>query len=171
MLDSECVMHYLSHTKRSNTTLHNGAMQLWGMFMFLIMKRCWYTHYRPSNAKELYNLQHASAWNTVEWIFGILKHCFRILTIPPESSMAIQAHIPLALCTIHNFIWIHDDIPRMWQRSVEMEIYISVYPMWFWGVQFKSSGMVSWCSIKECEVVRDGGLVQCNKAKCVRSMR
>ena len=107
MLDSECVMHYLSHTERSNTTLQNGAVQLWGMFMFLIMKRCWYTH-RPSNAKELYNLWHASARNIIEWIFGILKRRFWILTIPPESSMAVQAHIPPALCTIHNFIWIHD---------------------------------------------------------------
>ena len=65
MLDLECVMHYLSHTERSNTTLQIGAMQLWGMFVFSIMKRCWYTH-RPSNAKKLYNLQHVSAWNTVE---------------------------------------------------------------------------------------------------------
>ena len=43
------------------------------------------------------------------------------------------------------------DIPRMWQRSVEIGD-LSVNPMWFWGVQFWSSEMVSWCSIKECEM-------------------
>ena len=33
---------------------------------------------------------------------------FVILTHPAEYDMAIQAHIPLALCTVHNFIHIHD---------------------------------------------------------------
>jgi hypothetical protein len=49
-----------------------------------------------------------SARNVVEQIFGILKRCFVILTIPPEFSMAIQARIPPALCVVHNFIRIHD---------------------------------------------------------------
>ena len=31
--------------------------------------------------------------------------------------------------------------------------------------------MVSWRSIKECEVVRDGGSEQCDTAKCFGSMR
>ena len=31
--------------------------------------------------------------------------------------------------------------------------------------------MVSWHSVKECKVVQDGGLVQCNKVKGVGSMR
>ncbi|KAG2071146.1 hypothetical protein BDR04DRAFT_1016785, partial [Suillus decipiens] len=41
-------------------------------------------------------------------IFGILKQCFHILLLSPEYKMDIQAHIPVALCPIHNFIWIHD---------------------------------------------------------------
>ena len=137
MLGSECVMHYLSHTKRSNTTLQNRAVQLWGMFMLLIIKRCWYMH-RPSNAKELYNLWHASAQNIVEWIFGILKHCFWILTIPPESSMAIQACIPPALCTIHTFIWIHNP-----DKIHDFEIHdehIDIEP-YVWWTSTRTSGV------------------------------
>ena len=62
------------------------------------------------------------------------------------------------------------DIPRMWQRPVEIGD-LSVNPMWFWGVQFWSGEMVSWCSIKECKVVRDGGLLRCDKVKGVRSTK
>jgi hypothetical protein len=40
----------------------------------------------------------------VERIFGILKRRFRILALPPEYSMDIQARIPPALCALHNFI-------------------------------------------------------------------
>ena len=36
-----------------------------------------------------------------------LQH-YVILTHPPEYSMRIQAHIPPALCAIHNFIHIYD---------------------------------------------------------------
>ena len=50
------------------------------------------------------------------------------------------------------------DIPRMQQRSVEIGD-LSVNPMWFWGVRFWSSEMVSWHSIKECKMeVRYGAI-------------
>jgi len=57
---------------------------------------------------ELYNLRHASARNVIERIFGILKRRFCILLLAPEYNLDIQAKIPAALCTIHNFIWIND---------------------------------------------------------------
>ena len=41
--------------------------------------------------------------------FGILKCWFTILDCPLEYSMAIQAHIPLALAAVHNFTCIHDE--------------------------------------------------------------
>lgn len=59
---------------------------------------------RPKNKEELFNLRHASARNVIERIFGVLKHRFRILLLPPSYSMAIQARIPAALCALHNFI-------------------------------------------------------------------
>jgi hypothetical protein len=33
-----------------------------------------------------------------------VKRRFRILTLPPEYNMDIQARIPAALCALHNFI-------------------------------------------------------------------
>ena len=62
------------------------------------------------------------------------------------------------------------DVPRMQQRSVEIGD-LSVYPMWFWGVWFWSSEMVSWRSIKECKVVQDGGSEWCDEVKGVGSTR
>ena len=42
-------------------------------------------------------------------LFIILKCWFTILDCPLEYSMAIQAHIPLELAAVHNFICIHDE--------------------------------------------------------------
>ena len=61
----------------------------------------------PANPQD--NLHHVSVWNVIEWIFGVLKWWFKILTIAPEYSMKTQAHIPPALAAIHNFIWSHDN--------------------------------------------------------------
>ena len=60
------------------------------------------------NKEELFNLQHASAHNVIECIFGMLKCRFRILLLAPEYSLEIQVRIPVALCAIHNFIRDHD---------------------------------------------------------------
>jgi hypothetical protein len=60
------------------------------------------------NKEELFNLRHASLRNVIERIFGVLKRRFRILLLAPEYSLDIQARIPTALCTIHNFIRMHD---------------------------------------------------------------
>lgn len=63
----------------------------------------------PVNREELYNLRHASVRNIIKRIFDIFKKCFMILTHPVEYDMAIQAHVPPALCAVHNFIRIHDE--------------------------------------------------------------
>ena len=48
------------------------------------------TLYRPATQEELFNLQHARAWNVIERAFGVIKWCFKILGIPPEYSMDVQ---------------------------------------------------------------------------------
>ena len=58
----------------------------------------------PQNAKELFNLRHSVLCNIIKHIFGVLKHQWWILQIPPEYDMDIQAHIPAALCALHNFM-------------------------------------------------------------------
>lgn len=60
--------------------------------------------FRPQNREELFNLRHAALRNVIERIFGVLKRQFRILQIPPEYDMHVQARLPVALCAIHNFI-------------------------------------------------------------------
>src|SRR5882724_466916 len=63
---------------------------------------------RPLNPEELFNLHHAFAHNMVERIFGIMKQCFKIIVCPPEYDLDIQAHIPLAMAALHNFICRND---------------------------------------------------------------
>jgi hypothetical protein len=62
----------------------------------------------PRNKEELFNLRHVSARNVIERIFGVLNGCFRILLLPAEFSLEVQARIPAALCAIHNFIRTHE---------------------------------------------------------------
>ena len=45
----------------------------------------------------------------IEHIFGVLKNRFRILLLAPEYDLHLQARIPAAACTIHNFIREHDE--------------------------------------------------------------
>jgi hypothetical protein len=78
------------------------------MLSQLLLELSFIGGYRPVNKEELFNLRHASAQNVIECIFGVLKRCFRTLLLAPEYSLEIQAQIPAALCTIHNFIRMHD---------------------------------------------------------------
>ena len=57
-----------------------------------------------ANKEELFNLHHSSAHNVIEQIFGVLKHRFWILILPPAYSPKVQARIPAALGVIHNLI-------------------------------------------------------------------
>lgn len=74
--------------------------------------------HRPRNRKELFNLRHAMLRNAVERIFGVIKRQFRILLLPPEYKMDIQARIPPALCLVHNVIRVHDPNDMMDYRNV-----------------------------------------------------
>ena len=60
--------------------------------------------YRPRDAEELFNLCHVSACNIIKHIFGVLKWRFHILVHPLQFDMDVQAHLPLALAAVHNFI-------------------------------------------------------------------
>ena len=58
--------------------------------------------------------------NVVERIFGVVKRRFRILLLPPEYSMEIQARIPPALCLVHNVIRVHDPNDMMEYRDLNV---------------------------------------------------
>jgi hypothetical protein len=63
---------------------------------------------RPQNAKELFNLRHASLRNAIERIFGVLKRKFKILKTAPEYSIQTQVDIVLALTALFNFTRLRD---------------------------------------------------------------
>lgn len=65
-------------------------------------------NFRPANAKELFNLRHASLRNAIERVFGVIKHRFTLMTSPAEYDIHTQAKIPCALAALHNYIRIHD---------------------------------------------------------------
>ena len=64
--------------------------------------------FRPRTREELFNLWHTGLCNIIERIFGVLKHHFHVLQIPPKYNMHVQVRLPLALCAIHNFIQWYD---------------------------------------------------------------
>ncbi len=63
-----------------------------------------YSTCSPQNAKELFNLQHASLHNAIERAFGVLKKRFPIIgsTTKPTYSIDTQTEIILACCMLHN---------------------------------------------------------------------
>jgi DDE superfamily endonuclease len=63
---------------------------------------------RPCDYKELYNFQHSQAQNVVEWIFGVVKCRYLLMTSGPEYSLHTQFQIILTICILHNFIHVHD---------------------------------------------------------------
>jgi hypothetical protein len=60
----------------------------------------------PQNAKELFNLRHASLCNAIERAFGVSKKRFPIIgsTTEPTYSVDTQTEIILACCIIHNYL-------------------------------------------------------------------
>ena len=58
----------------------------------------------------MFNLQHTRAQNVIERAFGVIKQCFKILIIPPEYSMDVQAQVFPALMAIQNCILERDPI-------------------------------------------------------------
>ena len=60
----------------------------------------------PENAKELFNLRHASLRNAIEKAFGVLKKRFLIIANTTELSYCVdtQNKIILSCCILHNYL-------------------------------------------------------------------
>ncbi|KAL4556205.1 hypothetical protein LXL04_038849 [Taraxacum kok-saghyz] len=65
-----------------------------------------YSSRAPENAKELFNIRHASLRNAIERAFGVLKRRFPIIrsTQEPFYDCKTQSDIFLACCILHNFL-------------------------------------------------------------------
>ena len=60
--------------------------------------------HHPTNARELFNLRHASLRNVIERIFGIFKSRFTIFKTAPPFPFQTQAELVLACAGLHNFL-------------------------------------------------------------------
>ena len=58
----------------------------------------------PTNYKELFNLRHSTARNTIERAFGLLKKRWAILRTPSFFDRKTQVRIINACFILHNFI-------------------------------------------------------------------
>ena len=82
------------HTMGSNITWLNGVVLVSGNYHIFNLSHSIHiciNNCRPTTKEELFNLRHASAWNVIECIFGVLKWHFRILLIAPEYNLEVQA--------------------------------------------------------------------------------
>ena len=99
-------------------TTQNGLVSIW-------------RDARPQTKEELFNLHHAQLHNIVEWIFGVLKHEFKLAAEPSDYCIDTQCLIPLSLTILHNFLCAHepncvrnkshtqmDGLPLTWQDNV-----------------------------------------------------
>lgn len=59
-----------------------------------------------NNARELFNICHASLRNAIERAFGVLKKCFPIILSSIESHYRLKAlnDIIFACCILHNYL-------------------------------------------------------------------
>ena len=76
--------------------------------IFCVLYILIYFNVRPTNAKELFNLRHASLRNAIERVFGVVKRRFPLMASSSEYNIHTQAKIPCALAALHNYIHIHD---------------------------------------------------------------
>ncbi|WCJ44062.1 hypothetical protein M5689_024754 [Euphorbia peplus] len=65
-----------------------------------------YSRNPPQNARELFNLRHASLRNTIERAFGVLKNRFPIIgsSTEPHYNVKTQNEIICACCILHNYL-------------------------------------------------------------------
>lgn len=64
---------------------------------------------RPKNAKELFNLRHASLYNAIERIFEVYKQRFQIIHKRSRYDILTQIDIFFAVTALHNFIMEHKE--------------------------------------------------------------
>ena len=69
-----------------------------------------YSNFPPKNARELFNLWHASLHNSIERAFGILKKIFPIIASGLEAhyDVDMRSEIVLTCCILHNFLMMYN---------------------------------------------------------------
>lgn len=75
--------------------------------------------------KELFNLRHAQARNTVGRIFSVFKKRFQIFAKPVDWPVNTQAKLVQALVVVHNVIRLHDPQDDLSDQAIGAEERIS----------------------------------------------
>lgn len=107
MLDFHTEKEHLFLIRTNAIILLNGDKQVSSMYHPLWTVKdvaLLQSIFSPRDKEDLFNLCYAQAQNTIECIFGVLKQHFYILLYDPEYQSSLQALIPAALATLHNFI-------------------------------------------------------------------
>ena len=79
-----------------------------------------FTEGDPVKVEEWFNKRHASLRNVIERCFGVLKARFPILRRMPHGfSLKTQKYVPIACCTLHNFIREYDQNDITFQNYYE----------------------------------------------------
>ena len=76
---------------------------------------------RPENARELFNLRHASLRNVIERAFGILKKRFPILVRMTSYPMETQVRLVKSCFMIHNFIKLNQGYEDEYDQWIQEE--------------------------------------------------
>jgi DDE superfamily endonuclease len=59
----------------------------------------------PRNARELFNLRHASLRNAIERTFGVLKKRFPIIASFTQPTYSVEAQKKIVACSVmHNYL-------------------------------------------------------------------
>lgn len=73
---------------------------------FISGRRC---GHGPQGIQELFNYRHSSLRGVVERTFGVVKATWKILDDRmPQMSLDSQIAIVIAVCTLHNFVRLHE---------------------------------------------------------------
>ncbi|XP_050226165.1 uncharacterized protein LOC126675554 [Mercurialis annua] len=104
----------------------------------------------PENAKELFNLRHASLRNAIERAFGVVNKRFPIIASGAEAQYDVDtvSEIVLACCILHNFLLMYDPDDDL-LRQVDSELLEN-------SVEYQEIGsMTRDADAKEGEQIRD----------------
>ncbi|KAG6527504.1 hypothetical protein ZIOFF_009607 [Zingiber officinale] len=95
--------YILSGWEGTASDLESGLITLYRGIRYHLKE---YSRCGLTNAKELFNLRHASLHNAIERAFGVLKKRFPIIAsgTEPHYEINIRIDIILACCILHNFL-------------------------------------------------------------------
>ena len=110
---------------------------------------------QPQGREELFNYRHSSLWNVIERYFGVLKAWFPILKQMPPYPMQTHTYIPIACCTIHNFIKLHAHQDLLIFMSLMMNYWLLMMIMYkMWEAIHKCQSMLD--KMKLCSWIKRG---------------